>query len=298
MYALDEMRGVEASSDEVRLTKAMKYPLSKYKDGSYKVQSGERLRVNMTSDTFLEEADEWRDEMWDIIRQRPDVIFWLLTKRPERIMDHLPEDWDDGWENVMINITCENQAMCDLRVPILLSIPAKHKGICAAPLIGSIDFTEALSSGQIEEISCGGENYNNPRPCRLEWVQRIAFDCRRFGVNFCWYETGTNFWVGDKNYWISTKQAQAMVAYVYGLNQRFTKPEYKLHSCEDGHLLSAEERHEKVYNLHHCVLCSNQDVCNGCSGCGTCGPVKLISKDELISEQLSLNPAMLRSYVL
>lgn len=297
MYALDEKRGVAASSNEVRLTKAMKYPVSKFRDGSYKVKSGEKLRVNMTSDTFLEEADPWRDEMWDIIRQRPDVIFWLLTKRPERIADHLPDDWGDGWENVMLNITCENQAMCDKRVPLLLSLPSKHKGICAAPLLEAIDFKEALASGQIEEISCGGENYNHPRPCCLSWVQQIAFDCRQFGVNFCWYETGTNFWVAGKNYWILTKQAQAVVAYAYGLNQRFIKPEYKLYSCEDGHLLSAEERHQKVYNLNHCMFCSNQDVCNGCSGCGTCGAVQLVSKEEFIEKQLSEN-AGLRQYVL
>ena len=44
----------------------------------------------MTSDFFLEEADAWRDEVWDIIRQRPDVRFWILTKRADRIADHLP----------------------------------------------------------------------------------------------------------------------------------------------------------------------------------------------------------------
>jgi protein gp37 len=34
------------------------------------------------SDFFHDEADEWRKEAWDIIRQSPNVIFQILTKRP------------------------------------------------------------------------------------------------------------------------------------------------------------------------------------------------------------------------
>ena len=174
MYCLDEMRGLEETvSSEVKRTKNFDYPLKKDRQKNYKVKSGERIMVNMTSDTFIEEADGWRDEMWDIIRQRPDVIFWLLTKRPERIKDHLPKDWGDGWENVSLNVTCENQEMFDKRIPIMIDIPAKHKGICIAPMISAVNITLALKSGKFEEISCGGENYNNPRPCHYEWVKMM-----------------------------------------------------------------------------------------------------------------------------
>lgn len=66
------------------------YPIHKNRKGDYKVKSGETLRVCMTSDFFLEEADAWREEVWNIIWQRPDVRFFLLTKRPERMRDCLP----------------------------------------------------------------------------------------------------------------------------------------------------------------------------------------------------------------
>ena len=72
MYYLDSLRD-KNGSDIYRTKTGFKYPLSKYRDGSYKVKSGEMLRVCMTSDFFLEEADPWRDEAWQIIRQRPDV---------------------------------------------------------------------------------------------------------------------------------------------------------------------------------------------------------------------------------
>ena len=124
MYYLDSLRNKDGS--RIYRTKAgFRYPLSKDRNGQYKVKSGEMLRVCMTSDFFLEEADPWRDEAWEIIRRRPDVKFYLLTKRPERVADHLPSGWRDGWENVMFNVTCENQRRADERIPILLDLPFK-----------------------------------------------------------------------------------------------------------------------------------------------------------------------------
>ena len=62
------------------------------------------IRVCMTSDFFLEEADEWRKEAWEIMHRRPDVKFFLLTKRPQRVRECLPKDWSDGWENIFFNV--------------------------------------------------------------------------------------------------------------------------------------------------------------------------------------------------
>jgi len=68
-------------------------PIKKTRDGIYKVPSGSTLMVCMTSDFFLEEADEWRQEVWNMIKTRQDVTFWLQTKRAERVKDNLPTDW-------------------------------------------------------------------------------------------------------------------------------------------------------------------------------------------------------------
>lgn len=138
MYFLDRMRNQDGSNI-YRTKNGFRYPLQKNRQGKYKVQSGEMIRVCMTSDFFLAEADEWRPEAWDIIRQRPDVKFFLLTKRPERVVTCLPTDWGDGWDNVFFNVTCENQSRADERIPLLFQLPFKHKGIMTAPLIGAID---------------------------------------------------------------------------------------------------------------------------------------------------------------
>lgn len=58
------------------------------------------------SDFFLEEADEWRDAAWDVIRKTPNLIYQILTKRPERIAECLPADWP--LENVWLGVSIEH----------------------------------------------------------------------------------------------------------------------------------------------------------------------------------------------
>lgn len=115
MYYLDSLRD-KNGADIYRTRTGFSYPLQKYRDGKYKIQSGELIRVCMTSDFFLEEADCWREEAWDMIRRRRDVRFFLLTKRPQRVRECLPDDWGEGWDNVMLNVTCENQKRADERI--------------------------------------------------------------------------------------------------------------------------------------------------------------------------------------
>ncbi len=285
MYYLDFKRGVEKSSEDVVRTNNFNYPLSKDRHKQYKVKSGERIRVNMTSDTFIDEADSWRDEMWDIVRQRPDVIFWFLTKRPERMIDHLPADWGDGYDNCFMNITCENQEMFDKRYQYLIDLPAKHKGLCLAPLISDIDISPALETGVIKEVAVGGENYNNPRPCDYAWVEHIAKTCAKYRVNFCWYETGTNLVKDDIKYHMPNKQTQGIQAYFAGLNQHYYDIKFDL-KLPDGTLLDETSLYKKQYNLNHCMFCSNQKMCNGCSQCGNCGGHEiLVSAQEFIQAQ-------------
>ncbi len=139
----------------------------------------------MTSDFFLEEAGPWRQEAWDIMRQRSGVIFYLPTKRPRRVESCLPPDWGDGRESISFNVPCENQRRTDERIPILLSLPVRHKGICAAPMIGPVEIDNYLAAGQIEEVRCGGENYDGCRPCRYEWVKALSGQCRKRNITFC-----------------------------------------------------------------------------------------------------------------
>ena len=89
----------------------------KYK-GRYKVPCGSHIYTCFSSDFFHADADGWRDDAWDMIHERSDCTFFMITKRPERIAEHLPSGWREGWEHVTIAVTCENQEMADKRLPI------------------------------------------------------------------------------------------------------------------------------------------------------------------------------------
>ena len=268
MYFLDKQRG----GDGRRIYKVKNnfdYPLSKDKNGRYKIKSGEIIRVCMTSDFFLEEADEWRKDAWKIIKKRSDVAFMLITKRPERIASVLPPDWGDGYENVFLNVTCENQRRADERIPILFELPFKHKGIMAAPFIGAVSLKNYLPAGQIEQVIAGGENYDGSRPLYYEWVKQLYDECVAANVTFCFLETGTNFVKDGRMYRLLSKRLQSVMAYKSGL-QHIGKPiDFKLSSGEQGGLFGDDNKYVKFFG-EQCQTCGYKICCNGCSKCGQC----------------------------
>lgn len=275
MYYLDGKRGMDPSLI-TRSKTAFDYPLQRTRDGSYKIKAGELIRVCMTSDFFLPEADPWREEAWDIIRQRSDVKFFLLTKRPQRIAACLPQDWGEGYPNVMLNVTCENQRRANERVPQLLSVPAAHRGVMCAPLIGAVSLESAvpgcLGLGKIEQVIAGGENYAGARPCCYEWVAALHDECVSANVTFAFIETGTVFVKDGKTYHLRSKRLQSEQAWKSGLNYRGTPIDWKLTDPIGFEVPAAELWQPPFYEW--CENCGSQLICNGCVRCNLCGLVK------------------------
>ncbi|MBR2676161.1 MAG: DUF5131 family protein [Solobacterium sp.] len=267
VYYLDHMRG-KSGSEIYKSKTGFRYPLAKDRLGRYKIRSGEMISVCMTSDFFLEEADEWRAEAWEMMRQRRDVIFLLLTKRIERVRDCLPENWGNGWDNIFLNVTCENQRRADERIPVLLELPFKHKGLHCAPLLGPIRIGEYLDSGQIEQVACGGENYGGTRPCDFDWVKALREECVSKNITFCFMETGTVFIKDGREYRITSKQIQNLQAHKSGMNFRGNEIHFDLVDSS-GVPIPKEELYVPHFR-EKCETCSFQILCNGCSDCGAC----------------------------
>ena len=268
MYFLDAQRGIDTS--KVFRTKNFDMPLARRRDGSFKLAPGMELLVGLSSDFFVEDADPWRDEAWSVIRRRPDVVFRLLTKRAARIRDHLPADWGDGWENVMLQVTAENQTRLDERLPLLLSLPAKHRGFMAAPLLGPLDATPYLATGLIEQVLCGGENYDGARPCRHEWVAALSAQCRAADVQFDFIETGTVYIKDGRTYRIPDKRTQSRQAHRSGLSHPGRPVRYLLRHPDPALFDTPVPRRTGPF-LPACSTCGSRPTCNGCSSCGACG---------------------------
>ena len=216
-YFLDKRYGRD-TNEVVKNKSNFNFPVKKDRAGQYKLESGSFVRVCMTSDFFLEEADEWRKEAWDYIRQRPDVTFSLLTKRAQRIRECLPDDWANGWDNVTFSVSCENQKRLDERIPYLLELPSKHKWVSLKPFIGEIDIEEYLATGQIESVLAGGENYLGSRPLHYEWVKKVHDACVKYNVQLIFGQTGNIFIKDGKEYKIRNRTDQMVQALRSGLH--------------------------------------------------------------------------------
>ena len=192
VYRQDEMYGSEISSSECRKTANFNLPIKKKRDKSWKIESGKIVFTCFTSDFLLKDADEWRPECWKMIKQRSDLWFFFFTKRIDRFMECVPDDWGDGYDNVIVGCTVENPEMADYRLPIFLSLPIKHKSIIVAPMLTAIDLTPYLSD-TIEEVSVGGESGFDARPCNYDWILAVREQCIAKDIAFRFHQTGARF---------------------------------------------------------------------------------------------------------
>jgi protein gp37 len=139
------------------------------------------------SDFFLLEADLWREDAWSVIKRTPHIIWQILTKRPERVLACLPDDWgSEGYPNVWLGVSIETQEFF-YRAEILSKVPAKIRFISAEPLLGEIDFLVEKDGKRIIDnfhwVILGGESGDETgpygyRPSKVEWYERAIVDLK------------------------------------------------------------------------------------------------------------------------
>jgi len=155
------------------------------------------------SDFFHADADGWRDEAWDVIRRTPNLVYLILTKRPELIRKRLPDDWGQGWPNVWLGVSCASKQMLN-KMESLRRIPIHPKAVrflSAEPLLDDISSEIDLSG--FGWVIVGGESGGGPeylwdstkdwrkefdtpgrRTMRLEWAQSPLVKARAAKIPF------------------------------------------------------------------------------------------------------------------
>ena len=221
VYRQDAQHALDSS--EARLTAAFNLPVRRSRDGRFKIPAGEHLYTCFTSDFLLEDADAWRPAAWEMMRLRRDLTFLFFTKRIERLRGVLPPDWGEGYENVVVGCTVENQAMADRRLPCFLETPLRHRVIVGAPLLGPLQLAPYLTPA-IEEVSVGGESGNEARTCDYDWVLGIRQQCVEAGIPFRYHQTGARLLKEGRFYRIrrACQHAQARKA---GIDYKITHRE-------------------------------------------------------------------------
>lgn len=180
---------------------------------------------DMTDIFFDFWPDEFRDKFFAVAALRPDLIFQLLTKRPERMNQYFGDlDWrgdeigdaaaelderfteSGGWninlenplENVWLGVSAEDQKNLDERTKWLLKTPAAVRFVSYEPALNAVDFWRipypdgpgsALGDGRISWIIVGGESGPGARPFDLQWARDAIRQCREAGIA-CFYKQG------------------------------------------------------------------------------------------------------------
>lgn len=214
-----------------------------------------RIFVCSMSDLFHENVpDEWIDKVMAIAALLPQHTFQILTKRPERALEYFTYEHRFAFidyqayeilragrapyyrehpvvklplKNVWMGVTCENQAMADRRIPLLLQIPAAIRFLSCEPLLEVIDLSEWLICPQcngermfevirtgprsgvagykkcpkcqdnrfysdLHWIIAGGESGKGARTCSIDWVRSLVRQCQDADVPVFVKQLGSN----------------------------------------------------------------------------------------------------------
>jgi protein gp37 len=168
--------------------------------------SGDRVFVFCASlaDFFDPEVpDDWRRDAWDVVRQTPWLTWQILTKRPNLILRFLPPDWGEGWPNVWLGTSVEDQRNT-WRIGKLLQVPAAVRFLSCEPLLGPVDIRWCLEPEQYDRVDqsaglglplihwviCGGESSPHARPMHPDWARSLRDQCVAAGAPFLFKQWG------------------------------------------------------------------------------------------------------------
>ncbi len=156
------------------------------------IQSWSRMRkpkkifVGSMTDIF----GDWVDDgiifaLFDAMARAPRQIFQILTKRPERMSEIVPEflEWF-GWprmpDNIWLGTSIENQSVAQDRYRWLVHTPAVVRFLSLEPLLGPIDLGHPDG---IDWVIVGGESGPGARPLELEWIEAILRQCEAANIS-------------------------------------------------------------------------------------------------------------------
>jgi protein gp37 len=146
---------------------------------------GYRPRVFCASlaDVFDNQVpDEWRTDLWALIRSTPNLRWMLVTKRIGNAAKMLPPDWENVgvFPHVGLISTLESQEVWDRDIGKLMSTPAAWHGVSVEPMLGRIE----IGSARPDWIITGGESGPGHRALDMAWVRSMRDQGAAAGIAF------------------------------------------------------------------------------------------------------------------
>lgn len=182
------------------------------------------LKIGASEKSLHNEVDpQWRNDLFALIYDTPNLDWLLLTKRVGNVNLMLREAIEILPTNVWLGITVINQNEADRDIPKLLPTPARLRFLSCEPLFGPINLRaigqseritlDALSGHwtgwaepaaswsdaqkklatiaslptilpALDWVIIGGESGHKARPMQVEWAESIADQCAAAGIVF------------------------------------------------------------------------------------------------------------------
>jgi protein gp37 len=148
-------------------------------DQPRKLRKPEIIFVNSMSDLFHEKMPlDTLKELFGIMADCQKHTFMILTKRHKRLAELAPSlEWHP---NIWMGVSVENQANAELRIPYLLSVPARVLFLSVEPLVGPTQ----LNLNGIHLVLLGCESGPRREPMDVEWARNIRDQCKEAGTAF------------------------------------------------------------------------------------------------------------------
>lgn len=134
--------------------------------------------------------DSFIVEAFNMMLSRDDVVWQILTKRPEKM--HKIFSGIEVPEHIWLGVTAEDKKRADERIPILLDIPAAMRWVSVEPMLERIDIYRYLGVDPDREMSemgiswvvCGAESGPNRRPFDDYWAKDLYEQCAEADVPY------------------------------------------------------------------------------------------------------------------
>jgi protein gp37 len=153
----------------------------------YTWKKGKMIFVNSMSDLFHKDIPlEYIQQIFKVIKDNPQHVFQVLTKRAEVLRYYDSEGWLEWPHNLWMGVTVENSSLTE-RIDLLRQTGARVKFLSCEPLLSSLP---ELNLQGIDWVIVGGESGRTPRLIKEEWVIDIKEQCQAAKVAFYFKQWG------------------------------------------------------------------------------------------------------------
>jgi protein gp37 len=212
--------------------------------------------VNSMSDLFHREVpDSFIVDVFEVMASCPQHTFQVLTKRPERMQQIMPDVYAKVSEklgrrngygklplaNVWLGTSVENQEVAAERVPFLSGTLAATRFLSCEPLLEDLP---NLDLKKIHWVIVGGESGPGAREMKPEWVVQIRNQCRDQRVAFFFKQ-----W-GGRNKKATGRELDGKTWDAYPKDKRELSEAWKIHALSKLDLLQAAIRERGDEEMH------------------------------------------------